>query len=46
MYFEKIRGQQFAKKYLSNSIKSNMVSHAYMFEGPTGVGKNTMVQII
>ena len=44
MYFEKIRGQQFAKKYLSNSIKSNMVSHAYMFEGPTGVGKNTMAR--
>ncbi|WP_455542363.1 DNA polymerase III subunit [Intestinibacter sp.] len=44
MYFEKIRGQQFAKKYLSNSIKSNMVSHAYMFEGPIGVGKNTMAR--
>lgn len=44
MYFEKIRGQRFAKKYLSNSIKSNMVSHAYMFEGPEGVGKNTMAR--
>ena len=44
MYFEKIRGQRFAKKYLSNSIKSNMISHAYMFEGPNGVGKNTMAR--
>ena len=44
MYFEKIRGQRFAKKYLSNSIKSDMVSHAYMFEGPSGVGKNTMAR--
>ena len=44
MYFEKIRGQRFAKKYLSNSIKSNMISHAYMFEGPSGVGKNTMAR--
>ena len=44
MYFEKIRGQIFAKKYLSNSIKSNMISHAYMFEGPSGVGKNTMAR--
>lgn len=44
MYFDKIRGQRFAKKYLSNSIKSNMISHAYMFEGPSGVGKNTMVR--
>lgn len=44
MYFDKIRGQRFAKKYLSNSIKSNMISHAYMFEGPSGVGKNTMAR--
>ena len=44
MYFEKIRGQRFAKKYLSNSIKSNMISHAYMFEGLSGVGKNTMAR--
>ena len=44
MYFEKIKGQNFAKKYLTNSIKSNMVSHAYMFEGPNGVGKNTMAR--
>ena len=42
MYFENIKGQKFAKKYLSNSIKSNMISHAYMFEGPSGIGKNTM----
>ena len=42
MYFENIKGQQFAKKYLSNSLKSNMISHAYMFEGPSGVGKYTL----
>ena len=44
MYFEKIKGQNFAKKYLTNSIKSNMVSHAYMFEGPNSIGKNTMAR--
>ena len=44
MYFEKIKGQNFAKKYLTNSIKSNMVSHAYMFEGPNGIGKNAMAR--
>ena len=44
MYFENIKGQQFAKKYLSNSLKSNMISHAYMFEGPIGVGKNTLAR--
>ena len=44
MYFENIKGQQFAKKYLSNSLKSNMISHAYMFEWPIGVGKNTLAR--
>lgn len=44
MYFENIKGQQFAKKYLTNSIKNNMVSHAYMFEGAEGIGKNTMAK--
>ncbi|MGM9531339.1 ATP-binding protein [Intestinibacter sp.] len=44
MYFKNIKGQQFAKKYLSNSLKSNMISHAYMFEGPSGVGKNTLAR--
>lgn len=44
MYFENIKGQQFAKKYLSNCLKSNMISHAYMFEGAEGVGKNTMAK--
>lgn len=44
MYFENIKGQQFAKKYLSNSLKSNMISHAYMFEGPIGVGKDTLAR--
>ena len=38
------RYMNFAKKYLTNSIKSNMVSHAYMFEGPNGIGKNTMAR--
>ena len=44
MYFENIKGQQFAKKYLSNSIKNNMINHAYMFEGAEGIGKNTMAE--
>lgn len=44
MYFEDIKGQQFAKKYLTNNLKSKMLSHAYMFEGPNGVGKNTLAK--
>ena len=44
MYFDNIIGQDFAKKYLTNSIKKNKINHAYMFEGPSGVGKNTMAR--
>ncbi|MGL5348320.1 MAG: ATP-binding protein [Peptostreptococcaceae bacterium] len=39
MYFENIIGQEFAKKYLGNSIAKNKVNHAYMFEGIEGIGK-------
>lgn len=39
MYFENIIGQEFAKKYLSNSIKNNKINHAYIFEGIDGIGK-------
>ena len=36
MYFENIIGQDFAKKYLTNSIKKNKLNNAYMFEGMDG----------
>ncbi|HGM3506176.1 TPA: ATP-binding protein [Clostridioides difficile] len=39
MYFENIIGQNFAKKYLTNSIKKNKLNNAYMFEGIDGIGK-------
>jgi DNA polymerase-3 subunit delta' len=39
MYFENIIGQEFAKKYLTNSIRKNKINHAYMFEGIEGIGK-------
>ena len=29
MYFDNIIGQDFAKKYLTNSIKKNKINHAY-----------------
>ena len=41
MYFENIKGQEFAKKYMINSIKKGKVNHAYMFEGIEGIGKET-----
>lgn len=39
MYFENIIEQDFAKKYLTNSIKKNKLNNAYMFEGMDGIGK-------
>ncbi|EMJ5761621.1 DNA polymerase III subunit delta' [Clostridioides difficile] len=39
MYFENIIGQDFAKKYLTNSIKKNKLNNVYMFEGMDGIGK-------
>ncbi|SCI39278.1 MULTISPECIES: DNA polymerase III subunit [unclassified Romboutsia] len=39
MYFKNIIGQEFAKKYITNSIKNDKVNHAYMFEGIDGIGK-------
>lgn len=44
MYFENIIGQDFAKKYLTNSIKNRKLNHAYMFEGMDGIGKKKFAQ--
>ncbi|MGL5715973.1 MAG: ATP-binding protein [Paraclostridium sp.] len=44
MYFENIIGQEFAKKYLTNAINRKKISHAYLFEGMNGVGKNTLAK--
>ena len=41
MYFENIKGQEFAKKYIINSINKGKINHAYMFEGIEGIGKET-----
>ena len=44
MYFNNIIGQDFAKKYLTNSIKKNKINHSYMFEGIDGIGKKKLSQ--
>lgn len=44
MYFENIIGQEFAKKYLTNSIRKNKINHAYMFEGIEGIGKKKFTE--
>lgn len=44
MYFKNIIGQDFAKKYLTNSINNDKVNHAYMFEGIEGIGKKKLAE--
>ena len=44
MYFDNIIGQDFAKKYLTNSINKDKINHAYMFEGIDGIGKKKFSQ--
>ncbi|RDY23623.1 DNA polymerase III subunit delta' [Romboutsia maritimum] len=44
MYFEDIIGQEFAKKYIINSIKNKKINHAYMFNGIDGIGKTKFAQ--
>ena len=39
MAFKDIQGQDTAIQMLKNAIENNHVSHAYLFQGPEGVGK-------
>ncbi len=39
MAFEELIGNDRVKKMLINSIKTNKVTHSYLFLGPSGVGK-------
>ncbi|MDK2800760.1 MAG: polymerase subunit delta [Clostridiales bacterium] len=45
MHFKEIIGQRTVIKSLENSIRNHMVSHAYIFEGPEGIGKKTVASI-
>jgi len=45
MNFGDIIGQKNVIKSLKNSIINNMVSHAYIFEGPEGIGKKTVSSV-
>lgn len=42
--FERVIGQAKAKRILSRAIKKGCLSHAYLFQGLTGVGKTTMAK--
>lgn len=39
--FEKVIGQNQAKRYISQAIQKDRLHHAYIFQGPSGIGKKT-----
>lgn len=44
--FEDVVGQQHIVITLKNAIKTNRLSHAYLFSGPRGTGKTTVAKIL
>ena len=44
--FEDVAGQSHVTITLKNAIKENRIAHAYLFAGPRGTGKTTIVQEI
>ena len=43
---EDVVGQEIIVKILSNSIKNNKISHAYLFSGPRGTGKTSIAKLM
>jgi DNA polymerase III subunit gamma/tau len=43
--FGEVIGQEHVVKTLTNSIKGNNISHAYLFSGPRGSGKTTIARL-
>ena len=43
--FGEVMGQEHVVQTLTNSIKGNSISHAYLFSGPRGSGKTTIARI-
>ena len=44
--FDEVCGQEVIVKTLINSIKNNMLTHAYLFTGPRGTGKTSIAKIL
>lgn len=45
-FFREVIGQEVPVRVLKNAVKSERVSHAYLFAGPRGVGKTTIARIL
>lgn len=43
--FDEVSGQKIVVNILKNAIKSNNISHAYLFTGPRGTGKTSIAKI-
>jgi DNA polymerase-3 subunit gamma/tau len=43
--FSEVVGQEHVVQTLTNSIKGNKISHAYLFTGPRGSGKTTIARL-
>lgn len=43
--FDEVVGQKSVIEILKNSIKTNSISHAYLFNGPRGTGKTSVAKI-
>lgn len=44
--YSDVTSQEFITTTLKNAIKNNLVSHAYLFCGPRGVGKTTVARLL
>lgn len=44
--FDEVVGQDVIIRTLNNAIKTNKISHAYLFTGPRGTGKTTIAKIL
>ena len=44
--FDEVVGQEHIVKSLQNAIKSQKISHAYLFCGPRGTGKTTLARLL
>lgn len=43
---DEVVGQEHIVRTLKNALKNNMISHAYLFTGPRGVGKTSVARIL